>query len=113
MSKFDDAMTLYREQLGLAMGEFDDARLTRVAKNLGPAIYLGDASKVSCSDKAEKDRIRDRYLIGRLGLEQSNELDEVVAAVCTTLGDDNRNKYRAVFYYLLTEKLDMWHKVMN
>ena len=33
MSKFDDAMNTYREQLGLLDGEFDDALLTQIAKN--------------------------------------------------------------------------------
>lgn len=113
MSKFDEALDLFREQLGLVMGEFDDARLTQLTKDLGPPIYSEDASRVACSDQTEKDRIRNNFLIGKLGLDDTNELNEVIEAVCADMGKDNRNKYRPVFYYLLTERLDMWHRIMN
>ena len=113
MSKFDEAMNTYREQLGLLDGEFDDALLTQIAKNLGPSIYLEDASRVSCSDKDEKIRVMSNFLVGKLGLDETPELIEVVEAVCAEMGTSNRNKYRAVFYYLLVKNTDMAHRIMN
>ena len=112
MSKFDEAMDKYREQLGLLNGEFDDALLTQIAKDLGPSIYLNDASKVSCSDAEEKKRVRNNFLIGKLGLNDTTEVDEIVEAVCAEMGSIS-NKYRAVFYYLLVKNTDMAHRIMN
>jgi small subunit ribosomal protein S1 len=39
-----------------------------------------------------------------LELEYSEELDAAIAEVCEKMGKSNKNKYRALFYYLLVEK---------
>ncbi|MBL7815000.1 MAG: DUF2853 family protein [Saprospiraceae bacterium] len=113
MSKFDEAMSKYREQLDAIIGEHDDALLTQITKNLGPSIYLEDASRVSCSDDQEKFRVKTNFLIGKLGCEETTELDMYIDTVCNQMGSSNRNKYRAVMYYLLVVQLDMAHKIMN
>ena len=57
MSKFDDAIDLYKSSMAEAgIAAADDTLLTAVAKGLGPSIYLVDASKVSCSDSTETER---------------------------------------------------------
>jgi Protein of unknown function (DUF2853) len=104
MSKFDDCVALYAGSLKDAGQSFDADVLNKVAKSLGPSIYLTDASKVSCSDDAELDRVRVKFLMGKLGLADSADLNAAIKGVCDTLGSANRNKYRAVFYYLLAEK---------
>jgi hypothetical protein len=113
MSKFDEAMDTYRAQLGAIMGDYDDALLTSVAQGLGPSIYLADASLVSCSDDEEKQRVKTNFLIGKLGLEDNGDLDGYIETVCQQMGSSNRNKYRAVFYYLLTVGTAMEHKIGN
>jgi hypothetical protein len=103
MSKFDDAVAKYaaaNEELGLGL---DADLITRAAKSLGPSIYLEDASRVSCSDKEEKDRVKERFLIKKMGMTDGPELDEAVAAVCDKLGSANRNKWRALFYAMLAK----------
>jgi hypothetical protein len=106
MSKFDDCVALYAGSMKDAAkrSTFDMDVLTKVAKSLGPSIYLVDASKVSCSDDAELDRVRVKFLMGKLGLADSADLNAAIKDVCDTLGSSNKNKYRAVFYYLLAEK---------
>jgi hypothetical protein len=106
MSKFDDCVALYVGSLKEAANHstFDMDVLTKVAKSLGPSIYLIDASKVSCSDDAELDRVRVKFLMGKLGLADGKELNAAIKEVCDRLGAANKNKYRAVFYYLLAEK---------
>lgn len=104
MSKFDEAVELYTgqvEKLGLSI---DADLLTKVAKGLGPSIYNKDAQTVSCSDPAELDRVKANFLIKKLGLEDSAELDDAIKAVCQEMGSSNRNKYRAIFYALLVKK---------
>jgi hypothetical protein len=107
MSKFDEKLTQYKEMLGSTkdVGGVDEALLTAVTKGLGPSIYNDDSSKVSCSDQTELDRVKKNFLIGKLGLADGPDLDSAMSEVCEQLGSANRNKYRAVFYYLLVKKL--------
>lgn len=113
MSKFDDCVALYVGSMkeDVKHSSYDAELLAKVAKSLGPSIYLKDASCVSCSDQAELDRVKAKYLMGKLGLADSAELDAAIKGVCEAMGTSNRTKYRAVFYYLLAEKfgkLDMY-----
>ena len=107
MSKFDEAIVQYKDAMHNKLGlkTINEGLLTSVTKSLGPSIYLKDASRVSCSDKAERDRVKNNFLIKKLGLMDTPELDKAVEAVCQQFGSDNRSKFRAVFYYLLVEKM--------
>jgi hypothetical protein len=106
MSKFDDLLEKYKESLSSArdVSSTNEGLLTLVAKGLGPSIYLDDASRVSCSDQTELDRVKQNFLIKKLGLDDGPALDAAIAEVCDQMGSANRNKYRAVFYYLLVLK---------
>lgn len=104
MSKFDEAMDLYKAsmtELGIA---YDEALLTLVAKGLGPSIYLKDASLVSGGDAEEKARVKNNFLIKKLGLTDGPELDAAIDEAVNTMGTSNRSKHRAIFYYLLVKK---------
>ena len=107
MSKFDEAIEKYKGSMsgiqGITSGVNEDM-LKKVAKSLGPSIYLGDASMVSCSDQAELDRVKNNFLIKKMGLADGKELDDAIKGVCEQMGTSNRTKHRAVFYYLLAEK---------
>lgn len=104
MSKFDEKMEAYRKALSsVKKGAADDALLTKVAKGLGPSIYLKDASLVSCSDDKELDRVKTNFLKKKLGMKDEGKMDAAIKAVCGTYTDNH--KYRAVFYYLLVKNL--------
>jgi hypothetical protein len=75
--------------------------LTKVTIACGPSIYNADSSTVSSSDESELDTVKNNFLKGRLGLSESDDLDGGINAVMDTYGRSNRNKYRAVVYYLL------------
>ena len=105
MSKFDDLMATYQQEaknLGISV---DADLLTNVTKGLGPSIYNADSALVSCSDQAELDRVKANFLIKKLGMADSANLDAAIQKVCETFGSSNRNKYRALFYYLLVKNL--------
>ena len=57
----------------------------------------------SGSDKTEVDRVQTTFLIKKLGLADGPALDEAIAKVLADYGSANRNKYRAVIYYMLTK----------
>jgi len=108
MSKFDDQIELYLKSFAekLNRKNVDKELLSAIARSLGPSIYNKDSAKVACSKKAERDLIKSRFLIKKLGLKKSEELDEAILEVCAAMGKTNRNKYRVVFYYLLVEKFE-------
>ncbi len=110
MSKFDEALEKYKSAMSEMGASADDALLTAVAKGLGPSIYLTDASMVSCSDQSEKDRVKNNFLIKKLGCTDGADLDAAVSAVCDKMGSSNRSKHRAVFYYLLVKQLGLESK---
>jgi len=104
MSKFDDLMTTYQEEAQKIGVSVDSDLLSKVTRGLGPSIYNADSAKVSCSDQAELDRVKTNFLIKKLGLPEGGQLDDAIKEVCGTFGSSNRNKYRALFYYLLVKK---------
>lgn len=105
MSKRDDLITKYaadiKDKLGMAP---DMDLLTKVTIGCGPSIYNADAETVSGSDKDELERVRKNYLVKKLGLKDGPELSEAVDAVIEQYGRSNRNKYRAVVYYMLCQR---------
>jgi Protein of unknown function (DUF2853) len=105
MSKFDEAIVTYQGELSKLGISIDATLLTAVAKGLGPSIYNADSSKVSSTDPEELARVKNNYLIGKLGLTDGPDLDDAIKAVVDQLGSSNRNKYRAMFYALLAMKL--------
>lgn len=106
MSKFDEKVAIYVasvKELGL---NIPTDLLTKVAKGLGPSIYLGDASLVSGSDADEKTRVKTNFLIKKLGLADSPALDAAIEEAVTAMGSSNRSKHRAIVYSLLVIKFN-------
>ncbi|MES2551875.1 MAG: DUF2853 family protein, partial [Pseudomonadota bacterium] len=81
----------------------DMALLTKVTIGCGPSIYDNDAQTVAASDKDELERIKNNFLIKKLGLKEGSSLMDGIGAAVETYGKSERNKYRAVFYYLLVK----------
>jgi hypothetical protein len=102
MSKRDDLILKYVADLKDKCGVDADLNLlTKVTIGLGPSIYNADSATVSSSDDKELATVKNNYLIKKLGLTDSADLDSAIAAVMDTYGQSNRNKYRVVVYYLL------------
>lgn len=104
MSKFQEALDKYTAEMKKLKIDCDPALLKAVTKACGPSIYNRDASTVSSGDPKELERVKKNFLIKKLGLKDSPKLDESIAEVVETFGSSNRNKYRAIFYYLLVVK---------
>ena len=104
MSKRDELIAKYADDLEKKCGTKADMKLlTAVTIGCGPTIYNADACTVSAADPKELDRIKKNFLIKKLGLSDSPKLDEGIQAVVEQYGRSNRNKYRAVVYYLLVK----------
>merc|ERR1712232_205946 len=50
----------------------------------------------------EVETVKKSFLIGKLGLKESDKLDEALEEVFETYGKSNTHKLRGVVYYLLT-----------
>ncbi len=104
MGRLEDIITKYQaENENLVLG-IEPALLAKVAKSLGPTIYSDDACRVSSSDNNEIETVKKNYLIGKLGLSDSDDLDSAIRDVMSKLGSANKNKYRALVYAMLCEK---------
>ena len=104
MSKRAELIEKYADDLKNKCGMNPDMDLlTKVTIGCGPSIYNDDASTVSGSDKSELETVKKNFLIKKLGLGDGPKLDEAIDAVIETYGKSNRNKYRAVVYYMLTK----------
>ncbi|WP_298485667.1 DUF2853 family protein [uncultured Maribacter sp.] len=102
MSKRDDLIAKYAADIKDKFGESADMDLlTKVTIGLGPSIYNIDASKVSGGDEKELATVKNNYLIKKLGMADSAKLDEGIKTVMDKYGSSNRNKHRAVVYYML------------
>jgi uncharacterized FlgJ-related protein len=104
MSKRDELIVKYAADLKEKCGvNADMDLLTKVTIGCGPSIYNADAATVSGSDESELATVKNNFLIKKLGLKDGADLDKGIATVIEQYGKSNRNKYRAVVYYLLTK----------
>lgn len=106
MSKFDEKVALYKKSMDDRDIRSNTELLAAVTKGLGPSIYKRDAETVSGSDPRELETVKNNFLIKKLGLADGPELDEKIAEVMERIGKSERNKYRAVVYYMLVKKFD-------
>ena len=105
MGRRDELIALYARELTEKCGVTPDmALLTKVAIGLGPAIYRDDSATVAGTDASELETIKANFLVRKLGLADGPELVAGLNAVIDQYGRSNRNKYRAVVYYLLTKR---------
>jgi hypothetical protein len=104
MGKRDDLIAKYADDLKNKCKVTPDmALLTKVTIGCGPSIYDNDAQTVAASDKDELERIKSNFLIKKLGLTDGANLMDGINAAVDTYGKSERNKFRAVFYYLLVK----------
>lgn len=104
MSKRDDLIAKYAADIQQKLGMSPDMDLlTKVVIGCGPSIYSNDAETVAGSDKSELERIKQNYLVKKLGLPDGPDLMAAIDSVIQKYGSANRNKYRAVVYYMLCQ----------
>ncbi|MDK3071807.1 DUF2853 family protein [Sedimentitalea sp. JM2-8] len=104
MGKRDDLIAQYADDLKNKCSMTPDMDLlTKVTIGCGPAIYDADAATVAGTDASELETVKNNFLIKKLGLPDSPSLMEAIDSVIETYGKSERNKYRAVVYYMLTK----------
>lgn len=105
MGKRDELIAKYADDLKNKCGMQPDMDLlTKVTIGCGPSIYNADASTVAASQESELETVKKNFLMKKLGLSDSPELMAGIKSVLETYGMSERNKYRAVVYYMLVKK---------
>jgi hypothetical protein len=105
MGKRDDLIAKYADDLKTKCKMNPDmALLTKVTIGCGPSIYDKDASTVAASQATELETIKANFLMKKLGLADSPKLMEGINAVMEIYGKSERNKHRAVVYYMLVKQ---------
>jgi hypothetical protein len=101
----DELIENYAGHIREKFGETPDLEfLNLVATGLGPAIYNRDASLVSGTDETELETVRKQFLVKKLGLADGPHLTHAIKEVMREYGASERNKYRAVVYYILARR---------
>ncbi|SMO71655.1 DUF2853 family protein [Ruegeria faecimaris] len=104
MGKRDELIAKYADDLKNKCGmDADMDLLTKVTIGCGPAIYDADASTVAATQPGELETVKNNFLVKKLGLSDGPELMEAINKALETYGMSERNKYRAVVYYMLTK----------
>lgn len=104
MGKRDDLIATYADDLRNKCGMTPDMDLlTKVTIGCGPAIYNADASTVAATQEHELQTVKENFLMKKLGLPDSPALMDAINSVMQTYGMSERNKYRAVVYYMLVK----------
>ncbi len=105
MGKRDDLIAKYADDLkNKCKMNPDMDLLTKVTIGCGPAIYNADAATVAASQSTELETIKTNFLMKKLGLADSPKLMEGLKAVLDIYGQSERNKHRAVVYYMLVKQ---------
>ena len=104
MGKRDEWIAKYADDLKNKCGmEPDMDLLTKVTIGCGPSIYNADSQTVAAGQTSELETVKNNFLIKKLGLADGPELMGAIQKVIETYGRSERNKYRAVVYYMLTK----------
>ncbi|WP_170361103.1 DUF2853 family protein [Ruegeria arenilitoris] len=104
MGKRDELIAKYADDLKNKCGMDPDMDLlTKVTIGCGPAIYDADAATVAATQEGEIETVKNNFLIKKLGLSDGPELTGAINTALETYGMSERNKYRAVVYYMLTK----------
>ena len=104
MSKRDELIAKYADDLKNKCGMDPDMDLlTAVTIGCGPSIYNDDSSTVASSQESELETVKNNFLIKKLGLADGPDLDAGIQKAVDKYGASERNKYRAVFYYMLVK----------
>ena len=80
----------------------------KIVNYLGVSVMNNDARLISCSDKTERDRVRDGFAAKKLGL-SADKAEEMIEKLCQDMKGDGSQKNRVAFLYMMAKhagKLD-------
>ena len=88
-----------KEKVGLE--SVNTTLLAAIVADISEHVQDKDKALVACSDEAELEAIKQRFLIGQFGLEDSVVLDDALASACKQYAAAKSKKHLGVYLYLL------------
>lgn len=96
-------INLYKQTLVEKIGvEVDDLLLEKIVNRLGPSIFDANSSLVASTKSQELDRVKKKWLVDTLNFDYEDDLDGIINQAVEKYGRSEKNKHRAVLYYLIT-----------
>ncbi len=105
MSKKEELIGKYHKEMDKMGVKYDAKVFANVFTACGPSVYRADASKVSSTDENELNTVKKNFVANKLGITDEKKVDSAIANVVKTMGASNKNKHRAIFYYLTAVEL--------
>ncbi len=103
----------YTEDLTNKCGvEVNAELLEKIVTKLGPSIFNANSSLVAASKPEELDRVKKKWLVETLDFDYEDDLDGIINRAIETYGRSEKNKFRAVIYYLITTQQNKESEVM-
>ena len=102
MTKAAMMQTYLKQMQKLGVKDFSAAKFGAIVDNLGAANYRADAQLVAAKDEMELEGVYTRFVADELGMNDKVAGMKLVRKVATKMAKEKR-KYRAVFYYLLSQ----------
>lgn len=103
MNKREERVAKYTADLEKLGIKVDADLLDRCVTACGPSIYNADSETVAGSDPEELGRVRKNFVEKHLGVADEAKANAGIDAAIEKYGRSNRNKNRAVLYYLLSQ----------
>lgn len=104
MGKRDELIAKYADDLKNKCKMTPDMDLlTKVTIGCGPSIYDADSATVAAGQATELETVKKNFLMKKLGLKDGPDLMAGINSAIETYGKSERNKYRAVVYYMLVK----------
>jgi len=97
-------MTDYLADVKKYDADADAAAVDKIVKHLGIALRNRDSSMVSCADPKELERVKESWIVKKLGVADDAQADAAMEKVCKAMSAD-RTKSRVTFYYLAAKEL--------
>ena len=76
----------------------------KIVKHLGIALRNKDSSLVAASDQKELDRVKNNWVVKKLGVTDEAKADAAIKKTAAAMSADS-SKSRVTFYYLVAKDL--------
>ncbi len=104
VSKFDHAFKNAQGAAKRRRLKVNEKKFAGICKSLGPSLYKADARWVAATDRKEIATIKKNFVANKLKV-KGDKADAAIEYAIKKIGKSNRHKHRALFYYLIAEKL--------
>jgi len=87
--------------------KIDKELLETIILCVGPSIYHPIHAYIDYNDQEEIKKVKTHFLIGKLNLKDTEELDKSLSGIIDFFNQNKLEKYRVLFYYFVVVDLEL------